>query len=35
MDKAIFEPEDYDTLRDFYAAVIKKQNEMIVFKKKN
>jgi hypothetical protein len=32
--KAIFEPEDYNFLRDFYAAIIKKENELIVFKKK-
>ncbi|MDP9043069.1 MAG: DUF3858 domain-containing protein, partial [Bacteroidota bacterium] len=31
--KATFEPEDYNTLKDFYAAIIKKQGELIVFKK--
>ena len=35
LTKAIFEPEDYVRLKDFYATMIKKQNEMIVFKKKN
>jgi len=33
--KAIFEPEDYVRLKDFYASIVKKQNEMIVFKKRN
>jgi hypothetical protein len=33
--KAIFDPEDYARLKDFYAVVVRKQNEMIVFKKKN
>jgi len=33
LKKAIFEPEDYATLRDFYAYIVKKQSEMIVFKK--
>lgn len=32
--KAIFDPKDYNALRDFLAFIIKKQNEMIVFKKK-
>jgi Domain of Unknown Function with PDB structure (DUF3857)/Transglutaminase-like superfamily len=34
LNKAIFEPEDYNSLKDFYTAIIKKQNEIIVFKKK-
>jgi hypothetical protein len=34
LNKAIFEPDDYRTLRDFFAAVVKKQSEQIVFKKK-
>ena len=34
LNKAIFEPEDYDKLKDFYTTIIRKQNEMIVFKKK-
>jgi hypothetical protein len=33
INKAIFEPEDYNTLKQFYAEIIKKQGEMIVFKK--
>jgi hypothetical protein len=33
INKAVFEPEDYNTLRRFYAEIIKKQGEMIVFKK--
>jgi hypothetical protein len=32
--KATFTPEDYGPLRDFFAFVVKKQNEQIVFKKK-
>ena len=35
LTKAIFEPGDYDTLKNFYSAIIKKENEIIVFKKKN
>jgi hypothetical protein len=34
LNKAIFEPEDYIRLKDFYATIIRKQTEMIVFKKK-
>jgi hypothetical protein len=34
LKKAIFEPEEYNSLKDFYTAIIKKQSEMIVFKKK-
>jgi hypothetical protein len=33
LNKACFEPEDYQTLRDFFAYVVKKQSEQIVFKK--
>jgi hypothetical protein len=33
--KANFEPEDYQTLRDFFIYVVKKQDEQIVFKKKS
>ena len=33
LQKAIYEPEDYQTLRDFFAYVVKKQSEQIVFKK--
>jgi hypothetical protein len=31
--KATFDPEDYNTIRDFYAYIVKKQSELIVFKK--
>ena len=34
LNKANFKPEDYSTLRDFFAYVVKKQSEQIVFKKK-
>ncbi|HXB44185.1 MAG TPA: DUF3857 domain-containing protein [Puia sp.] len=34
LNKANFEPEDYKTLRDFFALIVKKQSEQIVFKKK-
>lgn len=34
LNKAIFKPEDYGTLRDFFGFVVKKQSEQIVFKKK-
>jgi hypothetical protein len=33
--KANYEPEEYAVLRDFFAAIVKKENEQIVFKKKN
>ena len=32
-NKAIFSPEDYEYLRNFYGQVVKKQSEQIVFKK--
>jgi hypothetical protein len=35
LNKATFPPEDYPVLRDFFAHIIKKQGEQIVFKKKN
>jgi hypothetical protein len=35
LSKAIYESEDYNSLRDFYAAIIKKQGDIIVFKKKS
>lgn len=35
LNKANFPPEEYQTLRDFYANVVKKQSEQIVFKKIN
>jgi Domain of Unknown Function with PDB structure (DUF3857)/Domain of Unknown Function with PDB structure (DUF3858)/Transglutaminase-like superfamily len=34
LNKANFKPEDYATLRDFFAFIVKKQSEQIVFKKK-
>ena len=33
LEKALFEPEDYQTLRDFFAFVVKKEAEQVVFKK--
>ncbi len=33
LNKATFEPEDYATLRNFYAFIVEKENEQIVFKK--
>lgn len=34
LNKAVFTPEDYNTLRDFFAFIVKKQSEQIVLKKK-
>jgi len=34
LKRANFKPEDYATLRDFFAFIVKKQSEQIVFKKK-
>ncbi len=34
LDQVDFAPADYDKLREFYAYIVKKQNEQIVFKKK-
>jgi hypothetical protein len=34
LNKALFPPEDYSSLRDFFALVVKKENEEIVLKKK-
>jgi hypothetical protein len=34
LKQAIFEPADYNSLRDFFAYVVKKESEQIVFKKK-
>ncbi len=31
--RANFDPEDYQTLRDFYGFIVKKEAEQIVFKK--
>jgi len=33
INKAIFEAEDYETLRNFFAIVVTKENEQIVFRK--
>ncbi|MFT3935450.1 MAG: DUF3857 domain-containing protein [Chitinophagaceae bacterium] len=34
LNKATFTPEDYNSLREFFAFIVKKQNEQIVLKKK-
>jgi hypothetical protein len=34
LNKAVFAPEEYSVLRDFFAYVVKKHGEQIVFKKK-
>jgi hypothetical protein len=34
LNKANFAPEDYESLRAFFAFVVKKQGEQIVLKKK-
>ena len=33
LNKANFAPQDYETLRNFFAFVVQKQAEQIVFKK--
>ncbi len=33
LNKANFEPDDYETLRNFFAFIVKKEGEQIVFKK--
>jgi transglutaminase superfamily protein/uncharacterized protein DUF3858/uncharacterized protein DUF3857 len=33
LNKANFEPEDYETLRNFFAFIVEKEGEQIVFKK--
>ncbi|MFT3935451.1 MAG: DUF3858 domain-containing protein [Chitinophagaceae bacterium] len=35
MKKANFDADEYDSLREFFSYVVKKQNEQIVFKKKS
>jgi uncharacterized protein YfkK (UPF0435 family) len=35
INKTDFQPEDYQTLRDFYSYIVKKEAEQIVFKKIN
>jgi hypothetical protein len=32
-NKAVFSPDDYESLREFYSQIVKKQSEQIVFKK--
>jgi hypothetical protein len=34
LKKAVFKPEDYSSLRDFFTYIVKKQSEQFVFKKK-
>lgn len=34
LKKANYKPEDYNTLRDFFGFIVKKESEQIVFKKK-
>lgn len=34
LKRAIYAPEEYNTLREFYNMIVKKHNEQIVFKKK-
>lgn len=33
LNKTFFVPDDYQTLRDFYSMIVKKQSSLIVFKK--
>ena len=33
LNKATFGPDDYETLRNFFAFVVEKESEQIVFKK--
>jgi hypothetical protein len=33
LNQTTFEPADYETLRNFYAFIVEKQSEQIVFKK--
>ncbi len=33
LNKATFEPEDYESLRNFFAFIVEKESEQIVFKK--
>ena len=34
LDRTAYSPDEYKILRDFFAVIVKKQNEQIVFKKK-
>ena len=33
INKATFDPEDYETLRNFFAFIVEKEGEQVVFKK--
>ena len=33
LNKANFEPDDYETLRNFFSFIVEKEGEQIVFKK--
>jgi len=33
LNKAVFPPEEYENLRSFFAYIVSKQSEQIVFKK--
>jgi hypothetical protein len=33
INRATFEPDDYETLRNFFAFIVEKEGEQIVFKK--
>jgi uncharacterized protein DUF3858 len=33
LNKATFEPDDYETLRNFFALIVEKEGEQVVFKK--
>ena len=34
LSRANFQPEEYQSLRDFFALIVKKQSELIVFRKR-
>jgi hypothetical protein len=34
LDRAYYEPDEYESLREFFNLIVKKHNEQIVFKKK-
>ena len=33
LNKSVFIPEEYNSLREFFSYVVKKENEKIIFKK--
>jgi hypothetical protein len=35
LNKSTFQPEEYESLREFFNLIVNKHNEQIVFKKKN